>query len=111
MKIKKIVVLGEVIDIRLVSEEEVAKKIGADPDSFDSYGCYVPIDRTIYINKSLEPDQIRKTLIHELIHANLSISGLSNILEDKLEEAVCTALENMYNLFNNKEFVNELQNN
>lgn len=109
MKIKKINILGEVIDIRLVSEEEVAKRIGEDLEVFNAYGAYIPIDRTIYINKSLEPDQARKTLIHEIVHAHMNISGLANILDDKVEEAVCTALESFYHLFTNKEFVNEIQ--
>lgn len=110
MKLKKVNILGETIDIRLVSEEEVAKHMGENTADYSAYGVYVPIDRTIYINKSLEPDQARKTLIHEIIHAHMSISGLTSILDDKVEEAVCTALESLYHLFISKEFVNEIQN-
>lgn len=35
----------------------------------------------------------RITLLHEIIHVSLGISGVSELLEDKQEEAICRCLE------------------
>jgi Zn-dependent peptidase ImmA (M78 family) len=108
MKLKKVNILGESIDIRLISEEELHRLIDTRADEHEVYGAFLPGHRTIYINKSLEPEQIGRTLIHEVVHAHLSICGLSSLLEENMEEAVCVALEGFYNLVQSKEFVHEI---
>lgn len=45
--------------------------------------------RTICIRKGLSEEESFDTLMHEVVHATLAISGLSNILDDdNIEEAV-----------------------
>lgn len=110
MKLKKVNILGESIDIRIISEEELHKLIDTRPDEHEVFGAFLPGHRTIYINKSLEPEQIGRTLVHEIVHAHLSLCGLSALLDDKMEEAVCVALEGFYNTMQNKDFVEEIRN-
>ena len=53
-------------------------------------------DRIIYIRKSLTKEDQLDTLIHEVHHAALGISGLSNILDDdNTEEALVRLVEHM----------------
>ena len=45
--------------------------------------------RTICIRKGLSEEESFDTLMHEVVHATLAISGLSNILDDdNIEEAI-----------------------
>ena len=45
--------------------------------------------KTIYIRKGLSPEESFDTMMHEVNHAALSISGLSDILnDDNMEEAL-----------------------
>lgn len=50
---------------------------------------------SIYLATSLTGEQRKRVLIHELTHAVLAISGLTNLIEDKLEEAICDAMESL----------------
>lgn len=53
-------------------------------------------NRIIYIRKSLTKEDQLDTLIHEVHHAALGISGLSNILDDdNTEEALVRLVEHM----------------
>ena len=48
--------------------------------------------KTIYIRKGLSPEESFDTMMHEVVHAALSISGLSDILnDDNMEEAIVRA--------------------
>lgn len=47
----------------------------------------------IYIASSLQEPLRSRVIIHEAVHAVLSISGLTNLIEDKLEESICDAME------------------
>jgi hypothetical protein len=60
-------------------------------DDLDDHGMYVHDTKKISINPTKE-DPLA-TLLHEAVHAALAVGGLSEILEDKLEEAVCRAVE------------------
>jgi hypothetical protein len=71
-------ILGEKVSIVIVNEP-------------DTLGQYHHDDRRIDIH-SPHPDAMR-TLLHEIIHASLAISGLTEVLGDKTEEAVCRCLE------------------
>jgi hypothetical protein len=52
-------------------------------------------DDTIYLASSLQGAVKMRVLKHEMIHAALTISGLANLLEEKLEEAIADCLENL----------------
>jgi len=52
-------------------------------------------ERLIKISLKENPTelQLHSSLVHEIVHACLYVSGLSQVLDDKLEEAVVVALE------------------
>lgn len=47
----------------------------------------------IIIDEKLKDDELRDTILHEMIHACLDISGLTELLSDEQEEAICCNLE------------------
>lgn len=107
MKLKKIKILGRMVDIRLCKEEELAKLMKID-SSETACGVYVSEDNSIYLNQSLDPEQLRYALLHEMYHAMFDISGLAELLEEDMEEALCSLLSNTLDLYKNKEFINEI---
>ena len=65
-------------------------KIILDPHS-DDHGRYYHMGKTIIIDP--EKEDPHATLIHEMMHAALAAGGLTEILDEKLEEAICCAAE------------------
>ncbi len=60
-------------------------------DEIEEHGLYIHDLKRIELNpNSKEPVE---TLLHECIHAALAVSGLGEVLGDKIEEAVCRAVE------------------
>lgn len=51
-----------------------------------------PLEFTIKINSKLSDQVILNTLIHEISHQILALSGLSKLLDEKMEEAICEAI-------------------
>ena len=49
----------------------------------------------IFIDADLDYKRAVENLFHELTHAHLALSGLSNLLKDDLEEAIASAMEGM----------------
>lgn len=99
--IKKQIVLGREIKISLVSQEELVKMSRqVEPDNTGSLTAWFdPDEDTIYIWSGLPPETFKRTLLHEIFHSMLSISGITKILEDKQEEAICVLAENLLELF------------
>lgn len=65
-----------------------------DKEMPDDYGQYKAHDEKILIRK--EKDQTMfEASIHELFHALLEQSGLTIVLDDKMEEAVCHVSEHL----------------
>jgi Zn-dependent peptidase ImmA (M78 family) len=65
-----------------------------DCDDLDgAHGIMCLNEREIVINNTLPLDQMRRTLIHEIAHAILGVSGISEKLNPAVEEAICVALE------------------
>lgn len=58
------------------------------------YGYFDDIHSIIYIDKSLDQTVYERILLHEITHAILSVTGISNLLKTNLEEAICDAMEN-----------------
>lgn len=60
----------------------------------DSFGEYQNLPPEIFINDNLDPVSTRKVLIHEMTHAGLAMSGISNYqITNKAEESICTLME------------------
>lgn len=70
----------------------VKKDLKAD-DGGVAYGLYCYGDRTIELNAENDQSQQLPTLLHEAVHAALKISGVGELLDPKLEEAICVAIE------------------
>jgi hypothetical protein len=73
--------------VRILGEQITVEYDG----EMEDYGHFILESRTI----KLKPDQDREdqTVLHELIHAALRISGLDEVLGPESEEAVCRCLE------------------
>lgn len=82
MRPKSKMILGERIKITWLKDDP-AKEHEA---IFYPGNMSIEIYDTVYWSKSLQ---------HELIHAAFYVSGLSELLDDKLEEAICSCLENI----------------
>lgn len=52
-------------------------------------------DKLIRIDSSLEGSAYKETLRHEVFHAMLGLSGISELLEGNLEEALCLLVEQL----------------
>lgn len=81
-----------------------------EPDE-ELWAYYDEMNYTIFIYEDLCAKAFKRTLIHEIIHAILAIAGVSCILKLDKEEAVCTAMENMLDLFLDKSFLTYLEDN
>ncbi len=59
-------------------------------------GCYDPETKTISLAEKLDEESRFRVLIHEMTHASMDISGLSELIPDvKMEEAICVNMESL----------------
>jgi hypothetical protein len=58
-------------------------------------GEYRPDKNEILIKKHQPHTELRKTVLHEVLHALICRSTLHQILDDKIEEAICCLVENL----------------
>lgn len=65
-----------------------------DDDGSCLHGLCKPDELTIYINSTYPQGQRWRTLLHELAHLIIGLSGLSEFLDAPQEEAIVIALEN-----------------
>lgn len=63
-------------------------------DLAGEFGNCDTFNRRIQLNRGNTPSQMASTLLHEVIHAGLHVSGLSEVFPTT-EEAICMALENV----------------
>lgn len=68
--------------------------IPAAADEGVVYGETDSLKRSIKMKKTDDDDSYESTLLHETIHGILGISGLTELLEGNMEEALVLALEN-----------------
>lgn len=81
--------LGRQVAVLTVSAESLSR-ITNDSNSIGYFD-----GKSIYLLNTLEGETKNRVLTHEVVHAILNISGLSNLLEDNLEEAICDAMESL----------------
>jgi len=66
----------------------------------DCYGQYLQRENAIQINAGLEPHDLLNTVIHEIFHACVYVSGLTQkdnpLADDEKEETVVNNLANIY---------------
>lgn len=99
----EVCVLGRKVHIKQVSKNDL-KEMADD----EVLGYFDPSEDTIYMSKSLSSDVFQRVLLHELLHATLNISGLSEIVSSEQEEALATVMESWVQLFQQKKLIEEL---
>lgn len=87
--ITSIKVLGREIKVEYCSQT----RLSLLADDADALGFFD--GETIFIKQSLSEKPKKRILMHEKIHAILAISGLSNMLDSDMEEAICDAMETL----------------
>ncbi len=97
-------VLGRKILVRFVSEKEL-DKLGSDTGLLGLY-----TRGHIYISTSVPNAEVKRVLLHELVHAFLDVSGVSHLLKGPQEEAICNSLEGLLGLFQDDSFTKFLNN-
>lgn len=63
-----------------------------DEDGGHCWGLWLTVGRRIRVERSTDKRHEWSVLYHELTHAALDDSGLSNLLTDAQQEALCDAL-------------------
>jgi len=81
---RHVMILGEKVKIKLVKELMMT-------DGHELVGAYNDSSKTIFL---LKDKNWKKTLLHEICHCVLAISGAGSVLGTKAEEAVVTSIEN-----------------
>lgn len=79
---KTLTVLGKKLQINRVALE-------------DCHGAYKHDSGVIELDTALPDDKVWPILFHELVHACLTISGVAELMDIKLEEAICRSMENL----------------
>lgn len=70
---------------------EVCDKL-TDEDGAHCLGLWLSRERRIKVERHPQPRQMWLVFYHELVHAALDDSGLSNLLTEPQQEALCDAL-------------------
>lgn len=104
--IKEVTVLGRRIPVKHVTKLEL-KEIYPDPEE-EILGWFSPSENCIYLWSGQTKESYRRVLCHEIAHAYMAVSGISNLLSNKQEEAISDLFESFVEQFNNKKLVEEL---
>lgn len=75
-------ILGKQIKIEIIKDLE-------------EFGHFDSNNWRIQIRKGLSEEEYNSTLLHETIHASLFIGGISELLTEEMEEAICRNLEHL----------------
>jgi hypothetical protein len=84
---QKIQILGQSVTVKYLETNS-----GGENGLFGEY-CGASKSIHIYLDRCTTDALIHQTLRHEIFHACLDISGVGQIIKDKLEEAIVVALE------------------
>lgn len=98
----KIKILGRPISIEYCS----GTRLDLLTDEKDTLGFFQ--GSTIFIKQSLNAEEKKRVFLHEVFHAMLSVGGLTNLLEERAEEAVCTVAESFADLLSDEAFQEHL---
>lgn len=82
MKLDSLLIMGREVNIKYKKMED--------------HGLFEQDEDTIYISNKLKGNDLTDTIIHEATHAILAYSGLNELLNSELEEALVRCIE--YNL-------------
>jgi Zn-dependent peptidase ImmA (M78 family) len=96
-------ILGRKICVRYVSDREL-NQITKDTDCLGYFD-----NNTIFLSSSLSMEHSKRVLLHELAHAVMAITGLTNVIQNEQEEAICDAFESLLEVFRNEQISNFLK--
>lgn len=82
----KIKIMGVPIKIQQIPRKKIER---------DECGHYVPEHKVINIADDMGWEYRSRTVVHEITHAILDIGGVGPTLDDKVEEGICFAMENL----------------
>ena len=83
------IVLPETISL-LGKELSVSRK-----PLVDCYAEYKHDSNEILVDTKCPEHLVWGVLLHEITHAILTITGVAELLDEKLEEAICVSMENL----------------
>ena len=90
MKIpKQVTILGKTFKVKQVSAQEIEKKYNGR-----AYGIMDFSSKLIYIDKSLNPEDMLSTYLHECCHVVTYIVGLNQVIPGDLMEILCESMAN-----------------
>lgn len=79
--------MGRLVPVRFVNKSK-------DALSEDELGEFINVPPVIHILDSLDHESKKRVLIHEMTHAALAFSGLSEYhINENVEESICTVME------------------
>lgn len=81
---KKFWASGGLVEVKMVDKSEPV-------DGKDTWGTWEENSRTIEISRETKPKFRKLVFFHEWAHTALSDSGLAQLLEEKVVEAICDA--------------------
>jgi hypothetical protein len=71
---------------------ELVDKLPADPEMM-TYGRFIGHTRSIELSREIPSAEARiHTLFHEWVHVAMTDSGVTHMLDARLEEAICDAI-------------------
>lgn len=95
-------ILGREIAIEYCSQT----RLSVIADDAEAIGYY---DGTIiYIKQTLSKAEKSRIFLHEVMHAIIGISGLSSLISEDQQEALCNVSECYHELFQDEEFKKHL---
>lgn len=98
----QIKILGRPIEVTYTSKAAI-EMLANEPDALGFFD-----GSTIFIRQSLNEQERARVFLHEAFHVMLMVGGLSSVLEELAEEAVCTLAENFADLLQDKDFRDHL---
>ena len=78
----------------LVAGVDVVITYPTNLDNPDEVGESNSTARTIKVRADQKGDEFERTLLHEIIHSALGLSGVGELLDERMEEAIVVCLEN-----------------
>ncbi len=79
--------------VKIFGQKFKIKYLAPDEIEENCEGVVFLSKREIHLDSSLPLEQLRRVLIHEIMHAILGVSGISEKLSDAVEESIATAME------------------
>ena len=81
---KSIVILGDKIPVRVISQEKMNEIL----PNYHAMGIWASDLRTIFLSKELNKDETLYTLCHEIGHVLFTKTGIDQVIAPELQEII-----------------------